>query len=1826
MFAGFRFRTLILAALISISSVVAVAAPGITSISPTVGPVSPVGSAITITGTGFGATQDTSSITIGGVASAPTSWSDSRIVAPVPSSLLPGFADVVVTVAGVSSNAQSFLVIPVITAASPATAPVGGPVTITGTSFGDTQGSSTVTFNGVPAVPSTWSNTSITFPIPVGASSGAIVVTINGFETNGDPYPVSPAIASLSPASGSVSSTLTINGSGFGAAQNFNPVIIGGVSVTPSFWSDTSIQVPVDTSLPAGTASVVVTVNAIASNAASFLVTPSITALSANSGLVGDSITIAGTSFGGTQGASSISFNGLAATPSVWTDTSITVPVPTGASTGPVLVTVNGVSSNLVGFTVLVPPSITSLSVNSGFAGTRITITGSNFDATQGSGTVQIGGQPMIVSSWSDSSIDVVVPAEALTGDIVVTSGVGLASNPVTFTVNFGGPVLQVAVSDAPLQVNLTSSQTLDWIHWGRISETLPDRKNGVTPLISDYTLINSTQAQVFPENIAFSWTDGNHPPVVSETFADVETYDPGSGFQITVPADTTVKTLNLYAEVFSGQAILHASLSDGSAADITDQSVTDSDVGSKVYSIDFRAASPGQTLTVTFTGAAGAGGVGLQAATVTPHLPVVNITSPVAAQSYPAGSPIPLTVAASQLDSSISALAALATDGSSFTATSAPLSANWQPASSGHYVVNANALDTTGLTNAAPPVEVDVVGQGGTLSVLRADAPSFIDLSVTGTADWVLWGPLNTGDFIINNPGNVLGRKTGVAPLITDYRPIGNHFMNPRAFANGISFSDSSQNFFSSGSQLQVFGRTDGYEISAPADTTTRTLQLYVGAVLARGKLSAFLSDGSAVVVNDLSFDDPNGPDFSGFGAQSVYSITYSAASAGQTLTVRYTMDFDYGNGQVALLGAALDGSPLTPTVPAPQIASLDPTSAAINTRITISGSNFGPAQGDGLVFIGGVDAQVVTWSDASIVAIVPSGLTGGQSVDVQIIADTGISNTVSLNVLSYKVQPQDLNMVVGDSRTLLVTDLSGNPISGIGWATSDSTIVTLSTDDPPVITAVGVGSAKVWAGDIPVSVTVFAAGSLPAGTPLWTLPVGGGSGNISLVPAVPSDSGADVFALDDSGTLTAISSDGFPVWKVTGVQGGSSAKVIPDFSGNALLIRPYQYTDADGFQHETHDIATVDPASNQFTRIYAFNDRPTNDGQSFTDDQATQVTIPHPKGPLFVLDNQVNTCADCVGGAFGKYQVKPFVHVLDPKTSGSIADIPLETSTFEQFNVIGHLAEPPFTGKMIVAGDGNAYVPYLYFTENEQISAPAESDDYTSHLMLLRVSPDGTFAKTELNSWTGTYSIDSGGVIHCSGAVLAPPPFGALTLNSITNMDQGVAVSVSGSFRLGFVSDFSSNRTDCAPMPPDLHQFIYASQDSITSQDDLPADVDHFNPALQREDGSYIGTDASGELLAVNHTGTPVFQTKINPDRNGNGTLVNPLYALTDGGSIVTSTTTDSSGATVLGSLFTTDANGTVVLQEPDSGAILAWSGKRYGVGSLPGSIASYSFRFVDTAWSFWPFQKGNASGTSVPPTLQMTHMFPDPDLAGSSPNQIKTDILRAVPLNPKTDLLVSHKFLFGSDVTPAAFLREIDRPLDGVGFIGHSNSVLFSSIPGGTLQRYAVGLVMGSQSTPFGRDMVIIKSTATPPAGLEVLLPQNLDQAFPTDNALSAEFTRVAKLTTHAKVVFIGACDLADAFKYWWNINGTTTRQALIVPSNSDVLLGVARFEWTVIAQELAQGKTISQAVNDANSSIHVPGVFKDSAGNSITIPSTLDWSIIGDTTLTLRKKPQ
>jgi len=395
-----------------------------------------VGTAVTITGTNFGSSQGTSTVTFNGTAGTPSSWSATSIHVPVPTGATTG--NVLVTVGGVASNPYGFEVgtaAPNITNISPTSGAVATSVTITGTGFGSTQGANTVNFNGVSSVPTSWSATQIKVPVPKGATTGSVVVTASGTISNGVNFTVpgtGPSITGLSPSLGPVGTSVTIAGTNFDATQGTSTVTFNGIPATATGWSPTSIVATVPSGATSG--SVVVTVSGAASSGFSFTVAPSITSLAPTTGAIGTSVNISGTSFGSSQGTSTVTFNGTATTPTSWGASSITVPVPTGATAGNVVVTVSGVASNGVGFTVLPTPSITSLSPTSGAVGTSVTIAGSNFGATQGTSTVTFNGTVATPTSWGASSITVPVPTGATTGSVVVTV-TGVASAGSNFTV-----------------------------------------------------------------------------------------------------------------------------------------------------------------------------------------------------------------------------------------------------------------------------------------------------------------------------------------------------------------------------------------------------------------------------------------------------------------------------------------------------------------------------------------------------------------------------------------------------------------------------------------------------------------------------------------------------------------------------------------------------------------------------------------------------------------------------------------------------------------------------------------------------------------------------------------------------------------------------------------------------------------------------------------------------------------------------------------------------------------------------------------------------------------------------------------------------------------------------------------------------------------------------------------------------------------------------------------------------------------------------------------------------------------------------------------------
>jgi IPT/TIG domain len=459
--------------------------PTISSLNPTSGPV---GTSVTITGTNFGGTQGTSTVTFSGTTASPTSWSATSITVPAPNSLTTNTYGVVATVGGFASNTVSFTVAPAITSLNPTSGPISTPVTITGTSFGSAQGVSTVTFNGVAGTPTSWSNTSLVVPVPNGATTGNVVVTVGtASPSNGVLFNVTnpgPSITSLNPTSAPVGASVTITGANYGATQGTSTVTFNGTPASPASWSATSIVVPVP--IGAATGSVVVTVGSVASNSVFFTVSPHITSLNPSSGTVGTSVTINGTNFGATKGFSSVSFNGTPTSPTSWSDTSVVAPVPSGAITGGnVVVTVGGVASSGVGFTVTPSPVISNVSPGSGPLGTSVTINGANFGATQGTSAVTFNGTAGTPTSWSATTIVVPVPTGATTGPLLVNVGAAFASGG-TFTVP---PALSPSITSlSPTSGTLGALVTITGTNFGATQGTSYVTFNGVVATPTSWT------------------------------------------------------------------------------------------------------------------------------------------------------------------------------------------------------------------------------------------------------------------------------------------------------------------------------------------------------------------------------------------------------------------------------------------------------------------------------------------------------------------------------------------------------------------------------------------------------------------------------------------------------------------------------------------------------------------------------------------------------------------------------------------------------------------------------------------------------------------------------------------------------------------------------------------------------------------------------------------------------------------------------------------------------------------------------------------------------------------------------------------------------------------------------------------------------------------------------------------------------------------------------------------------------------------------------------------------------------------------------------------
>jgi hypothetical protein len=1053
-----------------------VAAPGITSLSPTTGPA---GTSVTITGTNFGASQGTSTVTFNGTAATPTSWSATSIVVPMPSGATTG--NVVVTVGSQASNGVAFTVIipPSITSLSPTAGLVGTSVTITGTSFGASQGNSTVSFNGSAATPTSWSATSIVVPVPNSATTGNVVVTVGGLASNGVTFTVAPSITSLSPASGPAGTSVTIAGRNFGPTQGTSSVMFGSSTATVTGWSNTSVVAIVPGNLSAFTnVAVKVVVSGAASNAANFAIAPSITSINPTSGPAGTSITITGTNFASTQGSSTVAFSGTAATPTSWSATSIVVPVPSGATTGNVVVTVGGLASNGVLFTVIVPPSITSLNPTSGPVTTSVTITGTNFGASQGTSSVAFNGIVATPTSWNSTSIVVLVPNGGTTGNIVVTVS-NLGSNGVPFTVTPSITSLSPTSGSMGTSVTITgtsfgATQGGSTVSFGRFAAT-PTSWNATTIVAPVPAGATTGNVIVTVNGIA---SNGVTFTVVPPSITSLNPNAGPAGTSVTITGANFGASQGTSQVTFNGTSASPTSWSDTSigvpvpgGATTGNVVVTVGGVASNgvaftvvippsITSLSPTSGPVGTAVTISGTNFGASQGTSTISLNGT-QLPVTNWTATSIATFVPNGATTGNVVVT---------VGGFASNGVLFTVTPSinSLSPTSGPAGTSVTITGTNFGPTQGTSSLTFGSSTAVVTSWSNTSVVaivpgNLSAYTFVAVQVvvSGVAS-------NSATF-------------GIAPSITS--------LSPTSGPAGTSITITGTNFASTqGSSTVTFNGTQATPttwsgtsivVPVPSGATTGNVVVTVSGLASNGvtftvpppppSISSLSPTsgpvGTSVTISGGNWGTSQGSSTVTFNGTLATPTSWSAGA----IVVPAPPGATTGNVVVTFGGVVSNSVLFTVT---PTITSLSPNFGPVGASVTITGTNFGTSQAGGSsVAFNGIFGTPTSWSQTSIVVPVPNGASTGNVVVA--VVNAGASNAVLFNVTPLV---SGLNPFSGDTGTpITISGSNFGSTQGTSTVAFNGTLATpTSWSNTSIVAPVPAGATT---GNIVVTVGGFAS-----------------------------------------------------------------------------------------------------------------------------------------------------------------------------------------------------------------------------------------------------------------------------------------------------------------------------------------------------------------------------------------------------------------------------------------------------------------------------------------------------------------------------------------------------------------------------------------------------------------------------------------------------------------------------------------------------------------------------------------------------------------------------
>jgi len=389
-----------------------------------------------------------------------------------------------------SVSLQVDLVGPMLTSLSPTSGSAGTSVTLSGAGFGPSQGTSTVTFNGTVASPTSWSSTSIAAPVPSGATTGNIVVTVSGIPSNllaftvkgglsgtvtrqSDGTAVSGATvqvllnrAVLATTTTASNGTYSVTNLGTGeydvkfSASGFGTVLQSAVTVsasgatlnqvlaTPGTISGKVTQSNGITAISGASVTVLQNSEPVATATTDGSGNYSASSLSAGSyevevsasGFVNQGLTSVSVTTGNTT-TENFSLNAVGTQPISYVYDQLgrlTATVDQGGnvagyaydSVGNILSISRGSAQHL---------SVISFSPNTGSVGSTVTIYGTAFSSTPSQNTVKFNGTAATVTSAAVTSLVVSIPSGATTGTVSVTTSAGTATSTASFTVTTSG-------------------------------------------------------------------------------------------------------------------------------------------------------------------------------------------------------------------------------------------------------------------------------------------------------------------------------------------------------------------------------------------------------------------------------------------------------------------------------------------------------------------------------------------------------------------------------------------------------------------------------------------------------------------------------------------------------------------------------------------------------------------------------------------------------------------------------------------------------------------------------------------------------------------------------------------------------------------------------------------------------------------------------------------------------------------------------------------------------------------------------------------------------------------------------------------------------------------------------------------------------------------------------------------------------------------------------------------------------------------------------------------------------------------------------------------